>query len=143
MLGTTRAVVHTPSVDCNPGQVANNGSSGAAVLPVERCGSHVHVTPLNSRPLYLPTERSSGDEGEAWLHPRAAELEVEVVHPDVAAVDHKPCLFHDEEALPGLQGQEAREGPGGEAERRLCLCLRAVALYTVVRKICQCSNSTS
>lgn len=120
--GQPAAEGRTVNVDHDAGVQSGDAPSRSPVLSLESRRCQVHVTPtyhrLIVRSVVGKSHVSSGDEYEDGVHQAAAELEVDIVHPHPASVHHQPRPPNDQQALAGLEGEEVREGVGGEAEGR-------------------------
>ena len=96
---------------------------------MERDVDHIHAARFDVEPLFLSKEGPLCDEHKGGHVQRAAELEVEVVHQDIVSIDHEPGLVHDQQALPGLHGQQVSRQVGIKPQRRRRVRVAAVALH--------------
>lgn len=87
-------------------------------MGVKRDACHVRVAAADTRPPPLVPCGPRSDERSTRLRAAAGELEVKVVDPDAAAVDHQKGRVKHEQALPWLKGEQGRGLIVCQVERR-------------------------
>ena len=94
--------------------VAHDGTGTAAVLALKSDPGYEHVASAYTRPRLLSIECSSSNKYEIGPRQLPAEFKIQVVYPQVAAVDHQPGFAYHQEALPGLERQHVSGDVGRE-----------------------------